>query len=1064
MNKTQEANTKLRRPCLKKMLPKPKTPVTLYLVFFYLCTGQVQADRFSRTSETFWREQAQQEVLQGTVTDADGVPLQGVSIFLGDSDQGTLTDEKGSFSLQVNAALLDNDAELLVSFVGYQSQQLPIGSTRDFNIVLEESLSDLEEVVVVGYGTQRRKDVTGAIASVRSEELEKVQTPSFTSALQGKVPGVQIQQTSGAPGGSSSVRIRGVGTTGGNQPLYVVDGFPISSGSLSISRSSDNIDGLSVINPNDIESIEVLKDAASAAIYGARAANGVILVTTKRGKEGEARISVKSSLGFQQLWKKPSFLNATEFATLANELYNNSGMEPNPEWADPASFGTGTNWIDQVFRTAPVQNYNISASGGTEKLKTAVSLGYLNQQGTMVETDYERYTGRFTADLQASDRLKFGGTLAYTHSLGKGQQNQVMNRGIFNLAQQFYPTMGPEEIIDGSSAYYTTQGDNPLLRARTMDNRMKNSRVFGNAFGTYEIISGLIFRSSIGIDNAHTRNTSWEPTVDRGHYRNLQAYLNERAANDFTWLIENTLSYDKTFGEHNMSFLVGQTAQKSMTDWISATGREFSNEQLQIIDGSNFDLRQAGGTKGDYTLASYLARVNYAYMDKYLVSASIRRDGSSNFGPSNKWGNFPSLSAGWTITEEDFMQDVSFLNSLKLRASWGQLGNDAIGAFGYMSTIGSGSGSDNYVLGPGQDLVIGATLQRPGNPNLKWETTEQTNFGIDAYLFDNAISFTADYFIKNTKDMLVNLPISYEAGFPSAPSVNGGSVQNRGFEFSLGYQKSIGEFNMRFNANLATLKNEVLSLGVGRPINGPTLQFTSMSASYTEVGQPIGYYRGYVVDGIYQNDEDVNKALQPNASAGDFIFRDVNGDNVLSDVDRIKLGTPWPELTYGLNADFNYKGFDLNVLFQGVAGNQIFHSNKFSIYPMKYFGGSGVVNASSAILDRWTPETGGNDIPKLQYVDDNGNYANASSFYIEDGDYMRIRNILLGYTIPPTLLKGNTVIKGLRVYLNAQNLFTFTSYSGFDPEVGSTNPIRAGIDDGIYPQPRTFTFGINLTL
>src|SRR5690606_38935029 len=421
-------------------------------------------------------------------------------------------------------------------------------------------------------------------------------------------------------------------------------------------------------------------------------------------------IQVKSSLGIQELWRKPSFLNATEFATLANELYNNSDMEPNPEWSDPQSFGIGTNWIDQVFRSAPVQNYDVSASGGTDKLRTAVSLGYLNQQGTMIETDYQRYTGRFTADLQASDRLKFGGTLAYTHSLGKGQQNQVMNRGIFNLAQQFYPTLGPGAIIDGSSAYYTTQGDNPVLRAESMDNRLKNSRTFGNLFGVYEIIPDLKFRTSLGIDNGYNRNTSWEPTAERGHYRNLQAYLSETAAADMTWLIENTLSYNKYIGEHNLSAVVGQTAQKNETDWITAIGREFANEQLQVINGSKTDLREASGTRGDYSLASYLARINYAYKDRYLFSASIRRDGSSNFGPNNKWGNFPSLSAGWNISEEAFMQPATFINALKIRASWGRLGNDAIGAFGYLNTIRSGTASDNYVFGPNQDLILGASL------------------------------------------------------------------------------------------------------------------------------------------------------------------------------------------------------------------------------------------------------------------------------------------------------------------------------------------------------------------
>ena len=639
-----------------------------------------------------------------------------------------------------------------------------------------------------------------------------------------------------------------------------------------------------------------------------------------------------------------------------------------------------------------------------------------------------------------------------------------MNRGIFNLAQQFYPTLGPGAVIDGNSAYYTTQGDNPVLRAQTMDNRLKNTRVFGNVFGTYEILPDLVFKTSVGIDHANNRNSAWEPTVDRGHYRNLQDYLSETADADMTWLIENTLSYSKVINDHNISAVIGQTAQKSQTDWITAIGREFANEQLQVINGSKSDLREANGTRGDYTLASYLARINYTFKDRYLFSASIRRDGSSNFGPNNKWGNFPSVSAGWNISEESFLTDVDFLDALKLRASWGELGNDAIGAFGYLNTIRSGTASDNYVFGPAQDLILGASLSRPGNPDLKWETTQQTNVGIDATLFNQAVSLTADYYIKNTKDMLVNLPVSYEAGFATAPSVNGGEVQNKGFEFTLGYQKTLGDLYFSVNGNFSTLTNVVKSLGVGRPINGPTLQYTSMSASYTEVGRPIGYYRGYVVDGIYQTDDEVNKTLQPNAVAGDFRFKDINGDNLLSDLDKVELGTPWPDIMYGMNLDVTYKGFDLNVMLQGVAGNEIFHSNKFSTYPMKYFGGSGVVNSAIEVLDRWTPGSGKNTIPQLKYVDANGNYANASSFYIEKGDYLRIRNVVLGYSLPSTLLERTNAFKRVRLYVSAQNLFTFTSYSGFDPEVGSTNPIRAGIDDGIYPMPRTISFGLNLSL
>jgi TonB-linked SusC/RagA family outer membrane protein len=998
--------------------------------------------------------------VNGKVVDGTNqTTLPGVTIKIKGGTGGAVTDVNGNFRLSAQGT-----ETLVFSYIGYQSREVALNNQTNLTVALQPEASSLNEVVVVGYGTQRRKDMTGSISSVKAEDLVKVATPSFTSAIQGKVPGVFVSQTSGAPGGSASVRIRGVGTTGGNQPLYVVDGFPISSGSIGTGRSSDKVDGLSVINPNDIESIEVLKDAASAAIYGARAANGVILVTTKRGKAGLAKVSFNSSVGMQQLWRKPEFLNAEQFATLANELYTNSNMVPNPEWADPASFGVGTNWIDQVFRNAPIQNYDFSASGGTEKLKAGVSLGYLDQDGTMIETNYKRYTGRFTADLAASDKLSFGGSLAFTLSQSQGQQNAVLNYGIFNLAQQYYPTLGPESVINGSSAYYTTQADNPVLRARSMDNRLKNSRVVGNVFGSYELIPNLKFRTSFGIDNAHNRNTSWEPTANRGHYRNLQAYLSETADGDLTWLIENTLSYNKLLGKHNISVVVGQTAQKSESDWITAIGREFANEQLQVINGSKTDLRQASGTRGDYALASYLARVNYTFNDRYLFSASIRRDGSSNFGPNNKWGNFPSVSAGWNISEENFMKELTFINSLKIRASWGQLGNDAIGAFGYLNTIRSGTASDNYVFGAGQDIVLGSTMSRPGNPNLKWETTEQTNIGVDAAFFNQKVYLTADYYIKNTKDMLVNLPVAYEAGFLTAPSVNGGAVQNRGFEFVLGYRTQVGDLKIDVNGNFSTLKNEVTSLGVGRPINGPTLQYSSMSASYTEVGQPIGYYRGYVVDGIYQTNEEVNKSFQPNAVAGDFRFKDINGDNVLSDADKVKLGKPWPDIMYGMNLDLAFKGFDLNVLLQGIAGSEIFHYNKFTIYPMKYFGGSGVVNSSVNVLDRWTPGSGKNEIPQLKYTDANGNYANASSFYIEKGDYLRVRNVVLGYSIPPSVFSKLNSIKNVRFYVSAQNLFTFTSYTGFDPEVGSTNPIRAGIDDGIYPMARTFTAGINITL
>lgn len=999
---------------------------------------------------------AQQRIV-GKILDENNIPIAGATIKLKGTNITVSSDASGDFEIQTTS----KPSALVISYLGYLNKEVEVNDQNVFRIQLVPDQSSLEEVVVIGYGTQKRKEMTGSISSIKAADLEKVATTSFTGAIQGKVPGVTITQTTGAPGGSSSVRIRGVGTTGGNQPLYVIDGFPVGGGSLGINGSSDNVDGMAIVNPNDIESIEVLKDAAAASIYGARAANGVILITTKRGKEGVTNTELHTYTGVQDLWKKPKFLNAEQFATLANELYNNSKMAPNPEWSNPQSLGDGTNWIDEVFKSAPLYNVDFSVNGGNQKVKSALSLGYRDQQGTMIETWNKRYTGRANVDIKANDKLNFGGSLAFSYIHGKGQQNEDFRIGIFNLAQQFYPTLGREDVVNGSSAYYSTQGDNPYLRANTNENFLKNLRLYGNAFGEYEIVNGLKFKSSIGIDFLSNRSNTWEPKVQRGFYNNPQATLGETQSQGLNWLIENTLNYSTKIDLHNFSAIIGQTAQKNTNDWISITAREFQNETIKVVNTSSESNRRGSGTGSEYTLASYLARINYSFDDRYLFSASIRRDGSSNFGPSHKWGNFPSVSAGWNISEESFYDQNSLVNTLKLRASWGQLGNDAIGAFGYSSTFGIGRVSDNYILGAGQSLNTGASMMRPGNEDLKWETSEQLNFGVDATFLNRKGYLTAEYYIKDTRDMLVSLPVSLEAGFESAPSVNGGKIRNSGFELLLGYASG-SDFKYDVSVNMSTLKNEVISLGAGNPISGPIVGFTSMNSSYTEVGHPIGYYRGYVVEGIYQTDAEVNKAFQPNASAGDFRYRDVNGDNVLSDSDRVMLGNPWPKLTYGLNIDLSYKNFDLNFLLQGVAGNDIFHVNKFSTYPIKYFGGSGVINASEGILDRWTPTNGGNTVPILKYTDLNGNYANLSSFYIEDGSYLRLRNVTLGYSLPKSLFENSKMIKRVRFYGSAQNLLTFTNYSGFDPEIGATNPLASGVDDGVYPMPRTFMFGVKL--
>ena len=995
----------------------------------------------------------------GVITDDKGEPIVGANVIEKGSTNGTVTNVDGNFTIDVSEGSI-----LLISYVGYDTYEIKVTAKTSYNIVLKEDSEALDEVVVVGYGTMKKKELTGSVSSLKAGDIIKVASNSFTNAIQGKIPGVQITQSSGAPGAGGSVRIRGIGTTSGNDPLYVVDGMPIGGGNMSISGSGDNISGLSIINPNDIESIEVLKDAAAAAIYGARAANGVILITTKRGHEGLAKVNYNGYVGMQQLWKKPEFLNATEFATLANELFANSGMEANPEFTNPSSLGMGTDWINAIFRTALTQNHDLSVSGGNKNTQASLSLGFLDQDGTMIETWYKRYTGRLTVDLKANDHLKFGSTLAFTYTQAKGQQNNELRVGIFNLAQQMYPHLGLDDVIDGSTAYYTSQADNPVLRAKSIDNRMENMRVYGNAFGEVEIFKGLKFRSSIGFDMFTTKNTSWQPKVQRGHYRNLQATLTDADNRGLNWLIENTLSYSGVFGDHRINALIGQTAQKNRADNLSSTGKDYINETIQVINGSKFSERTSYGSKSEYALASYLGRINYSFKDRYLLSASLRRDGSSNFGPKNKWGVFPSASIGWNISEEEFMKQIKFLYSLKLRASWGQLGNDNIGSFGYFSTIRIGNNADNYILGSGQSLIVGSSILKPGNPDLKWEASEQLNFGIDASIFNGHVTASVDYYIKKTKDMLVALPVSYEAGFQTAPSINGGTIENKGFELVLGYNGSIGDFSWGISGNISTLSNKVTSLGVGLPIAGSSVSnYISLPATYTEVGEEVGYFKGYIVDGIYQTDDEVDLSYQPNAKAGDFKFRDVNHDGVLSDKDKVKIGSPWPNFMYGATIDLQYKDFDLSIALSGVVGNEIFNANKINTYPMKYFGGSGIVNASKNIVNRWTPGSGRNEIPRLIYNDANGNYANSSTFYIEDGSYMRVRNVTLGYTIPKDIINMTRVISNCRVYISAQNLFTLTGYSGFDPEVGSSSPLKAGIDDGVYPVPRTFLFGLNVS-
>lgn len=1021
------------------------------------------------------------------ISSEDGSGLPGVNVVVKETNNGTITNIDGEYSLEISEGLEASEgATLVFSSVGYMTREVEIGNRSVIDVTMKEDVQQLKELVVVGYGSQERKDITGAVSSVKAESIEKLAIQSLDQALQGQAAGVLVTQNTGEPGGNISVRIRGVGSFGNNEPLYVIDGFPVfnDNGRVGSAGFSDNdFNSLSMINPKDIESIEILKDASAAAIYGARAANGVVLITTKRGRAGEAKVTFSSDIGIQEAWRVPEFLNAPEFAELANEAYtstiNPDTGEPFPvyskwaEWAaNPDSLGPGTNWMDQIFRSGLMQDYNLSVQGGSEKLKAAFTLNYFDQEGILIESGFERYSLRGNLDYQASDKLKLGTSSTISYSNQQVFRSGNFANGLFNIAQMLLPTIGPTDFIEGPSLYISTGLRNVSFRARELENNLNTIRALNTAFADFEILPGLNYKINVGADMILSNSERWDPKFERGLVNNVNASSWSRRSQDISWLMENTLTYNKTFAErHNLSLLVGQTAQRSEFSAISASGEDFPNNDLRAISVSNSELRGANGGGTRWALASYIGRANYNFNDKYLFSASIRVDGSSRFGSENRWGTFPSFSAGWRLSEEPFF-NVGWVDDIKFRGSWGQLGSDRIGNFNYLTTF---SANTEYTLGgEAQSPVTGVSLARLGNPRLRWETSTQTDIGVDVALFDGRVTLVADYYIKETTDLLVNVPIPGSAGIPSNPTVNAGSVRNSGLEVALGYRNDIGDFSYDVNLNFATINNEVTSIGAGQPINGGQSGQGRFEPTRTEVGQPIGYYYGFIVDGIYQTPGDLADVDDfRNPVPGDFMFRDINGrdenGNIINEPDgridfddRTFLGSPVPDFNYGLNINLKYKSFDLNIFGQGVQGNEIFSLIKQQTWQISYFNGNGVTNSVREMMNRWTGPGTSNSIPRVAYQEVN-NYPFSSQFYVEDGSFMRLRNLQLGYTLPSTLT-SIIGVTGVRVYVGAQNLFTITNYSGFDPEVGDRNqsPLSSGIDYGNYPLPRTYRVGANI--
>ena len=1007
---------------------------------------------------------AAQKVFSGkVVSKTDGQPLSGVSVQLknaaGNFSQGVITDATGSYTLSAQP-----DATVRFSRIGFSTLEMNAASLPDI-VELTETSQNLDAVVVVGYGTQRKKDLTGATVHLGGNDLAENHTINTLQNLQGKAPGVQVTATSGQPGDGVKIRIRGIGTNGNTNPLYVVDGMPTAD--------------ISYLNPADIASLDILKDAASAAIYGTRAANGVVLITTVKGGSGATRTSLHAYYGLQNPIKEQSLLNAKQYAIIMNESAVNSGKEPYYFFnqAEIDSMGTGTDWQKAATnKNAPLENYDVSFSGGNGISNYASSLSYQKQQGIIGlsgKSYYERFGFRINSDHKVyKDIIKFGENLSYTHSnqsgIGTGNIYGNSIRGLLNTSPTF-----PAYNADGSfgTSQMSSEELNPVAAMVTLNhNKTITDRMMGNAYLEAKFLQHFTLRSSFGIDLSFYSTNSFIPVYDlAANSSSTTSEADQGLYRNFTWNWDNTLTYDNQFGRHKLNVLVGTSAQEFAGFTVSGSKQDLSIPDFDhaIIDNGKDGTQKAYGSRSEYALNSYMARVNYSFADKYLLSAIVRRDGSTNFGENNRWGTFPSFSAGWILTNEAFLKSANWLNFLKLRAGWGRNGNDQIKSFAYLATV--SSKNIGYYFG-GQDaasISVGTAPTNVANPDLKWEASEQEDIGFDATLF-NHFNLTFDWYRKTSKDWLVQPPIPDIVG-TGAPYINGGDIQNQGIEIALNYNAQLGDVNLTVGGNIAFNKNKALSVpNMDGIIHGASNILSSSTEEFYRIqnGFPVGYFWGYKTAGLFQTQADVdsytgaNGLIQPSAVPGDVKFVDLNGDGSITTADKTMIGDPNPDFTYGGNIAASYKGFDLNLNITGVSGNQIVDGTRANDRSYN--------NYSTTILERWHGAGTSNTTPRVTLGDEaNKNYKNFSDLYIQNGDFMRLKSLSIGYDFKKGILP-NLPFDQFRFYVSATNLFTITQYTGIDPEVGygntedDGNNWSSGIDLGYYPQPRTILFGLDV--
>ena len=971
---------------------------------------------------------AQQINVQGTVKDAVG-SVPGASVIVKGTTNGTIADIDGKFSMKVPAG-----AVLEVSCIGYVTVEVPAGNGQTpLTIVLKEDTELLEEVVVVGYGTIKKSDLTGAVAAVNSDKIKDSPAANVGQALQGKVAGVQIID-SGSPGSNVNIKVRGLGSINNCDPLVVIDGVPTDL-------------GLNAINTEDIERIDVLKDASATAIYGSRGANGVVMVTTKRGKSGDGKISVNANFSLQTPTNVPQMLNAAQYAQLSNEMMANSGRNVNPDWADPATLGAGTNWLGELLGTGKLQKYNVSYSGGNDKTNYYVSGGFLDQTGVVRNVGYRRFTFQSNSDTQVRRWLKMSTNVTFstdTKSSGSYSIGDTMNAlPVFSVKDENGEWTGPE----GNAEWYGSVR-NPIGTTEVNKSETKGYNILANISAEVTFTKWLKFKSTFGYDAKFWYTDSFTPKYA---WKPIQVEVSKRYRSNnksFTNLWDNYFLFDHTFAKkHHLSMMAGTSAQWNSYDYMSGEKSGFLFDSVNQMDNGQ-EVEYINGSKSEWSLMSLMARVNYSYDDRYLITATIRRDGSSRFGRNNRWGTFPSVSVAWRPSKESWFPQSEIVNDLKVRAGYGVTGSQAsVSNYGYLATYETGVYSFG-TAGTEQPSLYSASL---ANPSIHWEEVAQSNIGIDLAMFNSRVQFSIDGYIKNTRDMLVKASIPITSGFEDTTTTyaNAGKVRNQGIEMQLHTVNIAGEWNWETDFSATYNTNKIIDLNSAVPyyINQVNNSYLTM----LQKGYPINVFYGYVTDGLFQNQTEVeNHAFQPGAAPGDIRYRDLNNDGVINESDRTVIGNPNPTWLFSMNNTVEWKGLELSVYLQGVAGNSIYNANN-----IENTGMAAAMNQTVAVLDRWTGEGTSNFMPRAVYGDPNQN-CRVSDRFIENGSYLRVKNIMLAYSFPGKMLQKINV-HGLRLALICENVATISKYSGFDPEV-SIN----GIDSSRYPIPRTYSVGLNL--